>query len=87
MQIRRNVINYYVFQLILCSRRTLIISFPNFEESLNFKLCLDTNGMNLFGNFSTNHSTWFAFALLVIYNLPFRFCIKRKIHDVVYGDL
>ena len=33
--------------------------FPEFgKESRNIRLGLATNGMNLFGNMSTNHNSW-----------------------------
>ena len=51
--------------------------FPEFgKESRNIRLGLATDGMNPFGNMSTNHSSWLV--LLVIYNLPPRLCMKRK---------
>ena len=51
--------------------------FPEFgKESRNIRLGLATDGMNPFGNMSTNHSSWPV--LLVIYNLPPGLCMKRK---------
>ena len=51
--------------------------FPNFgKESRNLRLGLATDGMNPFGNLSTNHSSWHV--LLMIYNLSPRLCMKRK---------
>jgi len=51
--------------------------FPEFgKESRNIRLGLATNGMNLFGNMSTNHNSWLV--LLVIYNLPPGLCMKKK---------
>jgi hypothetical protein len=51
--------------------------FPNFgKESRNLRLGLATDGMNPFGNQSTNHSSWPV--LLVIYNLSPWLCMKRK---------
>ena len=51
--------------------------FPEFgKESRNIRLGLATDGMNPFGNMSTNHSSWPV--LLVIYNLPPELCMKRK---------
>jgi len=44
------------------------------KESRNIRLGLAINGMNLFGNMSTNHSSWPV--LLVIYNLPPGLCMK-----------
>jgi len=59
--------------------------FPEFgKESRNIRLGLATQGMNPFGNMSTNHSSWHV--LLVIYNLPHGLC-ETKIHDVVYDDI
>jgi len=51
--------------------------FPEFgKESRNLRLGFVTDGMNLFGNLSINHSPWSV--LLVIYNLPPSLCMKRK---------
>ncbi|XP_058769046.1 uncharacterized protein LOC131642899 [Vicia villosa] len=51
--------------------------FPNFgKESRNLRLGLSIDGMNLFGNRNTNHSSWPV--LLMIYNLSPRLCMKRK---------
>ncbi|CAK8541326.1 unnamed protein product [Lathyrus sativus] len=53
------------------------VLFPNFgKESRNLRLGLSTDGMNLFGNLSTNHTCWPV--LLMIYNLSPRLCMKRK---------
>jgi len=46
------------------------------KKSRNIRLGLATNGMNLLGNMSTNHSSWPV--LLVIYNLPPGLCMKQK---------
>ena len=51
--------------------------FPEFgKESRNIRHGLATDRMNLFGNMSTNHSSWPV--LLVNYNLPLGLCMKRK---------
>ncbi|XP_068503686.1 uncharacterized protein [Phaseolus vulgaris] len=51
--------------------------FPEFgKESRNLRLGLATDGMNPFGNLSSNHSSWPV--LLVIYNLPPALCMNRK---------
>ena len=51
--------------------------FPEFgKESRNIRFGLAIDGMNLFGNMSTNHSSWPV--LLVIYNLPPGLCMKQK---------
>ena len=51
--------------------------FPEFgKESRNLRLGLASDGMNPFGNLSSNHSAWLV--LLVIYNLPLAFCMKCK---------
>jgi len=51
--------------------------FPEFgKESRNILLGLATNGMNQFGNMSTNNSS--LSVLLVIYNLRPGLCMKRK---------
>ena len=46
------------------------------DEVRNLRLGLCTDGMNPFGNLSSQHSTWPV--LLVIYNLPPWLCMKRK---------
>nr|KYP42000.1 hypothetical protein KK1_036616 [Cajanus cajan] len=51
--------------------------FPDFgSEARNLRLGLASDGMNLFGNLSTNHSSWPV--LLSIYNLPPWLYMKRK---------
>ncbi|KAK7395527.1 hypothetical protein VNO78_16086 [Psophocarpus tetragonolobus] len=51
--------------------------FPNFgNEARNLRLSLATDGMNPFGNLSSNHSSWPV--LMSIYNLPLWLCMKRK---------
>ena len=51
--------------------------YPEFgSQSRNLRLGLATDGMNPFGNLSSNHSSWPV--LLVIYNLPPWLCMKRK---------
>ncbi|XP_074300612.1 uncharacterized protein LOC141631904 [Silene latifolia] len=51
--------------------------YPEFgKESRNLRLALSTDGMNPFGNLSSQHSTWPVF--LAIYNLPPYLCMKRK---------
>ena len=51
--------------------------FPKFgEECKNIRFALATDGMNPFGNLSTNHSCWPI--ILFIYNLSPGFCMKRK---------
>ena len=51
--------------------------FPDFGvEPRNLRLGLTIDGMNLFGNLSTNHSLWLV--LLTIYNLSPWLCMKRK---------
>ncbi|XP_058747174.1 uncharacterized protein LOC131620183 [Vicia villosa] len=50
--------------------------FPDFaNEPRNLRLGLSTDGMNPFGNLSTNHTSWPI--LLLIYNLSPQLCIKR----------
>jgi len=46
------------------------------KESRNIRLGLAIDIMNLFGNMSSNHSSWSV--LLVIYNLPLGLCMERK---------
>ena len=46
------------------------------DEPTNLRLAFASDGMNLFGNLSTNHSSWLV--LQIIYNLPLWLCIKRK---------
>ncbi|XP_074266806.1 uncharacterized protein LOC141590093 [Silene latifolia] len=51
--------------------------YPEFgKEPRNLRLALSTDGMNPFGNLSSQHSTWPV--LLAIYNLPPYVCMKRK---------
>uniref|UniRef100_A0A151UDV0 Transposase-associated domain-containing protein n=1 Tax=Cajanus cajan TaxID=3821 RepID=A0A151UDV0_CAJCA len=51
--------------------------FPDFgSEARNLRLELASDGMNPFGNLSTNHSSWPV--LLSIYNFPPWLCMKRK---------
>ncbi|XP_020237448.1 uncharacterized protein LOC109816744 [Cajanus cajan] len=51
--------------------------FPHFgSEARNLRLDLALDGMNPFGNLSTNHSSWPV--LLSIYNFPPWLCMKRK---------
>src|SRR5207253_1978151 len=50
---------------------------PRFgEEARNVRFALSTNGMNLFGDMSSSHSTWPV--ILSILNIPSWLCIKRK---------
>nr|XP_004492006.1 uncharacterized protein LOC101504571 [Cicer arietinum] len=50
--------------------------YPEFgSEPRNLRLGLSTDGMNPYGNLSSNHSLWPV--LLVIYNLPPWICMKR----------
>ena len=44
------------------------------NEPRNLRLGLATDGMNLYGNLSSTHSSWPM--LLVIYNLPHSLCMK-----------
>ena len=51
--------------------------FPLFGgEARNLRLGLSTDGMNPYGTFSTQHSSWPV--LLTVYNLPPWLCMKRK---------
>ena len=51
--------------------------YPDFGvEPRNLRLGLASDGMNPFGNLSTNHSSWPV--LLFIYNLPSWLCMKQK---------
>ena len=51
--------------------------FPDFGvEPRNLRLGFATDGMNPFGNLSTNHTSWPV--LLTIYNLSPWLCMKRK---------
>jgi len=51
--------------------------FPKFgEECRNIRFGLATDGMNPFGNLSTNHSC--LPVILFIYNLSLGLCMKRK---------
>jgi hypothetical protein len=52
-------------------------TFPEFgEEARNVRFALSTDGMNLFGDLSSSHSTWPV--ILTIYNLPPSICQKRR---------
>jgi len=58
--------------------KTIDSLYPHFgEEPRNLRLGLASDGMNPFGNLSTNHSSWPV--LPIIYNLPPWLCIKPKI--------
>jgi hypothetical protein len=46
------------------------------KDPRNVRFALSTDGMNSFGNFSTNHSTWPV--NLGIYNISPWLCMKRK---------
>ena len=46
------------------------------DEARNLRLGLSTDGMNPYGTFSTQHSSWPV--LLTVYNLPPWLCMKRK---------
>ena len=51
--------------------------YPKFaQDPRNLRLDLASDGMNPFGNLTTNHSSWSV--LLMIYNLPLWLCMKRK---------
>ena len=51
--------------------------YPDFgDEPRNLRLALALDGMNSYGNLSTNHSSWPV--LLMIYNLPPWLCILQK---------
>jgi len=50
---------------------------PEFAaEPRNLRLAISADGVNPFGNLSSQHSTWPV--LMVIYNLPPSLCMKRK---------
>ena len=51
--------------------------YPEFgRDPRNLRLGLATDGMNPYGNLSSKHSSWHV--LLIIYNLPYWLCMKRK---------
>jgi len=51
--------------------------YPDFgKEARNLRLGLASDGMNPYGNLSTQHSSWLV--LLVFYNLPPWLCMKQK---------
>ncbi|XP_028216513.1 uncharacterized protein LOC114398517 [Glycine soja] len=57
--------------------KTIDRLYPDFgAEPRNLRLGLAMDGMNPYGNLSTNHSSWPV--LLFIYNLPLWLCMKRK---------
>ena len=52
-------------------------TFPTFtNDARNIRFGLSTDGMNLFGEQSSDHSTWPV--TLYIYNLPPWLCMKQK---------
>ena len=52
-------------------------TYPEFElDARNIRFGLSTDGMNLFGEMSSGHSTWPV--TLCMYNLPPWLCMKRK---------
>ena len=61
-----------------CSQWKKIDSlYPDFDkEARNLRLGLASDGMNPYGNLSTQHSSWPV--LLVIYNFLPWLCMKRK---------
>ena len=57
--------------------KTIDQLYPEFaQDARNLRVALASDGMNPFGNLSSNHSLWPI--LLIIYNLPPWLCIKRK---------
>jgi len=51
--------------------------YPDFgNEPGNLRLALVSDGMNPFGNLTSNHSSWPV--LLMIYNIPPWLCMKQK---------
>jgi len=46
------------------------------SDRINLRLGLATDGMNLYGNLSSKHSSWPV--LLIIYNLSYWLCMKKK---------
>jgi len=46
------------------------------SDPRNLRLGFATDGMNLYGNLSSKHSSWPV--LLIIYNLSYWLCMKRK---------
>jgi len=77
MQMRENVTKSFVIQLIQCNGKKINKQFPNFgQECRNLQLGLATNGINPFSSLSTNYCYWPA--ILFIYNLSPRLCMKRK---------
>jgi len=57
MQLREYVMDCYVIQLIQCNGKNIDLEFPKFgQECRNVQFGLATDGMNQFGNLSTNHN-------------------------------
>jgi len=46
------------------------------RDPRNLRIGLATDGMNPYSNLSSKHSSWLV--LLIIYNLPYWLCMKRK---------
>ena len=63
--------------------KVLDLAFPEFAaDARNLRLGMSTDGINPFGNQSSNHSTWPVFVWM--YNLPPWLCMKKKyIHMVM----
>ena len=61
-----------------CSQwKTFDCLYPTFaQDPRNLRLAVASDGMNPFGNLTTNHSSWPV--LLMIYNLPPWLCMKCK---------
>jgi len=74
----RKVMDFSDLRPILCNGRQLIfyIHILGTSQETNLRLGLTSDGMNPFGNLSTNHSS--CSVSLMIYNLPPWLCIKRK---------
>jgi len=59
--------------------------YPEFgRDPRNPRLGLTTDGMNPYGNLSSKYSSWLV--LLIIYNLPYWLCMKRK-YMMLYNDI
>ena len=46
------------------------------DKARNVRFALSTDGMNLFGDLSSSHSTWPV--ILTVYNLPPYLCLKHR---------
>ncbi|RDY04194.1 hypothetical protein CR513_12124, partial [Mucuna pruriens] len=82
MQMRGNMMDNFDMRLTQCNGGKLISYFQILDELRNYRIGLAIDGMNLYGNLSSKHSSWLV--MLVIYNLPPWLCMKHKYIIVCY---